>query len=95
VQRRDRPSGNSVEPKEQDSVISELRDVAAKMSNDDGYDFKMLSKRSADGEELDQLAQRRLGELHRKYVVKGGQKDIDQLLKKYSAQVKDFGHGKS
>ena len=77
--------------KEQRTFIRELRDAAEKMNREDLNDFRMFQKRDKDDEELDLLSQRRLEELHGKYVVRKSPKDIDSLLKKYARQVKDFG----
>ena len=76
------------------ALIQELRDFEAKMQKDDLYDFQMLKKRDKDDEELDRLSRRRLEELHKKYVLKRIVKDIDEMIKKYARQVKDFGPGK-
>lgn len=74
-------------------LLNDLREFESKMSRDDLYDFQMLQKRQKDNEEFDRLSHRRLEELHKKYVVKKMVKEIDQLLKKYSKQVKEFGPG--
>jgi hypothetical protein len=76
------------------ALIQELREFELKMQRDDLFDFQMLKKREQDDEDFDRLSRRRLEELHKKYVVKRIVKDIDQMLKKYSQQVKDFGPGK-
>jgi len=76
------------------TLIQDLREFEAKMQSNDLFDFQMLKKRDLDDEELDRLSRRRLEELHKKYVVRKIVKDIDEMLKKYSQQVKDFGPGK-
>ena len=81
--------------KEQRTLLGELRDVMDKMSREDVDDFRMFLKREKDDEELDLIAQRRLEQLHGKYVVKKSLKDIDALLRKYSRQADDFGPDRS
>jgi len=76
------------------TLLDDLREFESRMTREDQFDFQMLRKREKDSEEFDRLSTRRVGELHKKYVVKKIVKDIDSLLKKYSRQVKDFGPGK-
>lgn len=76
-------------------AMEELGEFEARMNDADLFDFQMLRKRVADDEELDRLALRRLSELQKTYVVKRLVKDMDELLKKYTQQAKDFGPGKS
>lgn len=76
------------------NLLEELREFESRMTREDQFDFQMLRKREKDSEEFDRLSTRRVGELHKKYVVKKMVKDIDSLLKKYAKQVKEFGPGK-
>jgi hypothetical protein len=76
-------------------AMEELGEFEARMNDADLFDFQMLRKRVVDDEELDRLALRRLSELQKTYVAKRLVKDIDELLKKYTQQAKDFGPGKS
>jgi hypothetical protein len=80
-----------VDRKDQHRLIVELTEVAGRLSREDSYDLAMFKKRDADDEDLDLPSQRRLEELHGRYVKKSSPTDIDSILKKYSRQVKDFG----
>jgi hypothetical protein len=48
----------------------------------------MFVKRDKDDEELDSLSFRKLEEMHKRYVVRKTKKDIEEMLKKYSADLK-------
>jgi hypothetical protein len=55
---------------EQHRMVSELRELEARMIPADSRDFEKLANRDKDDEELDQLAKGRLMELHETYVIR-------------------------
>jgi hypothetical protein len=73
---------------DQRKMIEDLRDYASKMDRKERDDFEMFVKRDKDDEELDSLSFKKLEEMHERYVVKKTKKDIEELLKKYSAELK-------
>jgi hypothetical protein len=73
---------------EQHRMIRDLKDYSSKMGRQDQYDLEMFMKRDKDDEELDSLSFKKLEEMHRRYVVRKTKKDIEELLKKYSAEQK-------
>jgi len=73
---------------EQNKLIQELKDYLPKMSSGERYDFEMFQKRDKDDEELDSLSFKKLEEMHKRYVVRKTKKDIEELLKKYSGELK-------
>lgn len=52
---------------EQHKMIDELKDLSRLMKVKDLFDFEMFVKRDKDDEDLDEVSQRRLQELHRVY----------------------------
>lgn len=73
---------------EQHRMIRDLKDYQSKMERRDQYDFEMFMKRDKDDEELDSVSFRKLEEMHKRYVVRKTKKDIEEMLKKYSADLK-------
>jgi hypothetical protein len=73
---------------EQHRMVNDLKDYLSKMERQDQYDFEMFVKRDKDDEELDSLSFRKLEEMHKRYVVRKTKKDIEEMLKKYSADLK-------
>ncbi len=69
-------------------MIRDLKDYQSKMERRDQYDFEMFMKRDKDDEELDSVSFRKLEEMHKRYVVRKTKKDIEEMLKKYSADLK-------
>jgi len=69
-------------------MLNDLKDCLSKMGRQDQYDFEMFMKRDKDDEELDSLSLKKLEEMHRRYVVHKTRKDIEEMLKKYSAGLK-------
>ena len=55
---------------EQHRAIEELKEYFFRMKGADYYDFEMFLKRDKDDEELDEISQRPLQELHDKYFRK-------------------------
>jgi hypothetical protein len=53
---------------EQHAMIVELMDYARKMGRYDQEEFEMYVKRDKDDEDLDGISQRRLVQLHGKYL---------------------------
>lgn len=53
---------------EQHRLILELKDYEWKMKRSDQETFAMMLKRDKDDEDLDQLAQKRLLQLHEQYL---------------------------
>jgi hypothetical protein len=45
-------------------------------------------KRDKDDEELDSLSFKKLEEMHKRYVVRKTKKDIEEMLKNYSKDLK-------
>ena len=60
------------------------------MDREELYDFQMFLKRDKDDEELDLQSERSLKELHTRYVVGRPRKDVNELLEKYSRQVREL-----
>jgi hypothetical protein len=69
-------------------MIRDLKDYLPKMGRQDQYDFEMFVRRDKDDEELDSLSFKKLEEMHRRYLVRKTKKDVEELLKKYSAEQK-------
>jgi hypothetical protein len=73
---------------EQHRMIQDLKDYLSKMERQDQYDFGMYVKRDKDDEELDSLSFKKLEEMHKRYVVRKTKKDIEEMLKNYSKDLK-------
>jgi hypothetical protein len=73
---------------EQHRMIQDLKDYLSKMERQDQYDFEMYVKRDKDDEELDSLSFKKLEEMHKRYVVRKTKKDIEEMLKNYSKDLK-------
>ncbi|MGB2869230.1 MAG: hypothetical protein WBD36_12320 [Bacteroidota bacterium] len=74
---------------EQHNMVLSLRDYARKMSRDELFAFEMMMKRDKDDEDLDYLTQRKLEELHAKYIPKKSRKDLDDLWNKFTSSNPD------
>jgi hypothetical protein len=57
---------------EQHRMINELRDAMRKLTRDDEEIFDMFVKRDKDDEFLDTLSQRRLEQMHERYIIRKG-----------------------
>lgn len=53
---------------EQRDLIKDLREYEAKMSRTELEEFEMFKKRHKDDEDLDEMAMKRLRQIHEKYV---------------------------
>ncbi|MBP1657548.1 MAG: hypothetical protein H6Q31_2149 [Bacteroidetes bacterium] len=55
---------------EQQRMIRELRDYTHKLTREEEELFAMFVKRNKDDEDLDLIAQRRLTDMHERYVLR-------------------------
>ncbi len=55
---------------EQQRMIRELRDYSHKLTRSEEELFQMFVKRNKDDEDLDIVSQRRLTDMHERYVVR-------------------------
>jgi tRNA U34 2-thiouridine synthase MnmA/TrmU len=67
---------------EQKKMIRELVDCRRKMNRDEAYDFDMMLKKDKDDEDLDLISQRKLEQLHSKYIPRKSKKEIEDAWKK-------------
>ena len=59
---------------EQKRMIQELRDYTHKMTRTEEEAFQMYVKRKKDDEDLDNISQRKLADMHDRYVVNRGKR---------------------
>ncbi len=69
---------------EQHKLVKDLHDVEQRLARDDLELFTMFRKRDRDDEDLDSLSQKKLMEMHEKYVGSRRPKGnpLDALFKK-------------
>jgi hypothetical protein len=68
--------------RDQKKYVETLRRYERKMKGKDAEDFKMISKRHKDDEDLNKETFQRLKELYEKYYVNREKKNFDDLFKK-------------
>lgn len=71
---------------EQKNIIAELRDYERNMNRNEQEEFHMFVKRDKDDEDLDEIAKKKLLQLHEKFVVNRPKKTVKSPFGDSSSQ---------
>lgn len=71
---------------EQKKKIEALKRITKRMNSEERQAFEMMLKRHKDDEDLDVLTQRRLDQIHEKYLHKRTKQEIEGAWKKLTGE---------